>query len=63
MNIYFLKWLVKHSMERRKEMGEYFREYAVNQFNKIYTLPEDKAASELRLKALANVQSVQVRLN
>lgn len=53
-----IQWLVKHSMERRKEMGEYFREYAVNQFNKMYTLPEDKVASDLRQKALINVQSV-----
>uniref|UniRef100_A0A1B6K5V2 Coiled-coil domain-containing protein 93 n=1 Tax=Homalodisca liturata TaxID=320908 RepID=A0A1B6K5V2_9HEMI len=54
-----IQWLVKHSMEKRKEMDEYFRAYAVKQFDKMHPLPEIEAAAVFRQRAGANIRNVQ----
>ncbi|XP_054274770.1 coiled-coil domain-containing protein 93 isoform X1 [Macrosteles quadrilineatus] len=54
-----IQWLVKHSMERRKEMGDFFRSYAVKQFEKMYSQPEVEAQKAFCQKAQLNLKNVQ----
>ncbi|CAH0547662.1 unnamed protein product [Brassicogethes aeneus] len=51
-----IQWLVKRSMEFRQEMSAFVRLYAVNQFNKEFTLTDKNA--EMQQKVLKNVNVV-----
>ncbi|GLH04549.1 Coiled-coil domain-containing protein 93 [Gryllus bimaculatus] len=54
-----IQWLVKKSMETREEMGDVIRAYAVNQFNKRYTLPEEHNTLELQEKLQQNISIIK----
>uniref|UniRef100_A0A1B6BZX6 CCDC93 N-terminal domain-containing protein n=1 Tax=Clastoptera arizonana TaxID=38151 RepID=A0A1B6BZX6_9HEMI len=56
-----IQWLIKHSIERRKEMCESYKDYAVKQFNQQYTMTKIKESSKLRKKLICSINKIQVR--
>lgn len=58
--IYLFQWLVKKAIETREEMGDFIRSYSVSQFNKHYSLPEDKSLLSSHEKVLSSIRSVKV---
>uniref|UniRef100_A0A1B6D2L0 Coiled-coil domain-containing protein 93 n=2 Tax=Clastoptera arizonana TaxID=38151 RepID=A0A1B6D2L0_9HEMI len=54
-----IQWLIKHSIERRKEMCESYKDYAVKQFNQQYTMTKIKESSKLRKKLICSINKIQ----
>ncbi|XP_066590902.1 coiled-coil domain-containing protein 93 isoform X2 [Prorops nasuta] len=55
-----IQWLVKRSMEMRKETAGFLRDFAINQFNKRHCFSEDKANSiSSKENIIKNIYSVR----
>ncbi|XP_064167655.1 coiled-coil domain-containing protein 93 isoform X1 [Anguilla rostrata] len=53
-----VQWLVKRAIETREEMGDYIRSYAVAQFQKTHSTPEDDEFTQRKEKAIKTVVDV-----
>ncbi|KAJ8255997.1 hypothetical protein COCON_G00198610 [Conger conger] len=53
-----VQWLVKRAIETREEMGDYIRSYAVAQFQKSHSTPEDDEFMQRKEKAIKTVVDV-----
>ncbi|KAJ8252778.1 hypothetical protein GJAV_G00205460 [Gymnothorax javanicus] len=53
-----VQWLVKRAIETREEMGDYIRSYAVAQFQKTHSTPEDEEFVQRKEKAIKTVLDV-----
>ncbi|KAJ8350578.1 hypothetical protein SKAU_G00257080 [Synaphobranchus kaupii] len=53
-----VQWLVKRAIETREEMGDYIRSYAVAQFQKTHSTPEDDEFIQRKEKAIKTVVDV-----
>lgn len=59
------QWLIKRSMEMRKEMAGFVRSFAINQFHKKHFFSEEEngAAAAAKKNTMQNILSVKVRVS
>nr|CAD7431943.1 unnamed protein product [Timema monikensis] len=53
------KWLVKKSVETRQEMGDFTRSFAINQFDKHFSIPEERLADAQQENVLKNIKIIK----
>lgn len=61
VSFYLTQWLVKKAIETREELGDKIRLFSISQFQKSYSLPEDKEKEEKEEQALNAVKTFKVR--
>ncbi|EDO46239.1 predicted protein, partial [Nematostella vectensis] len=54
-----VQWLVKRTIERKEEMGDYIREFSVSQFNKFHSTPQDDEFKERKPKCLETMSHLK----
>nr|CAD7444072.1 unnamed protein product [Timema bartmani] len=53
------RWLVKKSVETRQEMGDFTRSFAINQFDKHFSIPEERLADAQQENVLKNIKIIK----
>ncbi|XP_018902228.2 coiled-coil domain-containing protein 93 isoform X1 [Bemisia tabaci] len=54
-----VQWLVKRAMETREERSEYLKNYAANQFHRVFHFAEGESEKSIQKASVSNIRKIQ----